>query len=76
VGKGDGLSSERTYTFRVLPAGVLKGLADGMRGDFPGFARAFSIVAGFSATAFGYLAGKLMLLWGGADQFDLDVKLI
>jgi glucosyl-dolichyl phosphate glucuronosyltransferase len=74
VGKGDGLSSERTYTFRVLPAGVLKGLADGFHGDLPGFARAFCIVAGFSATVFGFAAGKLMLLRGAGNQFDLDVK--
>jgi glucosyl-dolichyl phosphate glucuronosyltransferase len=74
IGHDDGLSSERTYTFQVLPAGVLKGLADGIRGDLPGFARSFLILSGFSATVFGYLVGKIMLLRGAGSQFDLEVK--
>jgi glycosyltransferase involved in cell wall biosynthesis len=74
IGHDDGLSSERTYTLRVLPAGVFKGLADGLRGDLPGFARSFFILAGFSATVFGYLVGKIMLLRGAGRQFDLKVK--
>lgn len=74
TGKEDGLSSERTYTYHVLPAGVLKGLADGFRGDLPGFARSFSIVMGFSATVIGYLAGKFVLSRDGANIYEAHVK--
>ena len=35
-----GLASERTYTRRVLPAGVLRGVRDAVRGDLGGLARA------------------------------------
>ncbi len=74
AGKEDGLSSERSYTFRVLPAGVFKGLADGIRGDFSGFARSFCIVMGLSATVLGYVAGKFILFRDGANQFEVNVK--
>jgi glucosyl-dolichyl phosphate glucuronosyltransferase len=60
VGGVDGLSSERTYTFRTLPAGVLRGFWDVLRhGDFSGFGRAGAIVLGLAITTWGYLAGKL-----------------
>ncbi len=74
AGKENGLSSERTYTYHVLPAGVLKGLIDGVRGDLPGFARSFSIVVGLSATVLGYVAGKLLLLRDGSNRFELNVE--
>jgi hypothetical protein len=54
-----GLSSERAYATRVLPAGVLSGLADGARGDAHGLRRAVTIVLGLAITAVGYLRGKL-----------------
>lgn len=60
VGASDGLSSERTYTLRTLPAGACKGLGDGlMRGDLSGAARAVAIVAGLAVTTAGYAAGKV-----------------
>ena len=74
VGGGDGLSSERNYTLRVLPTGVLRGLADGFRGDLAGFARAGAIIMGFATTVLGYVAGKFMLLRGDTKKFDLNVK--
>jgi glucosyl-dolichyl phosphate glucuronosyltransferase len=56
VGARDGLASERTYTFRTLPQGVARGLADAFRGrDLNGVARAGAIVAGLAATVAGYL---------------------
>lgn len=58
VGGSDGLSSERSYTLRVLPAGVLRGLRDAVRGDTGGLGRAFAIVTGLFATAAGYLVGR------------------
>lgn len=57
VGTGDGLASERRYTTRTLPAGVIRGVADAVRGDASGLGRAGAIVAGLAATAAGYAAG-------------------
>lgn len=58
VGSDSGLSSERTYTFQVLPRGVLAGLRSGLRGHAGGFGRAFAIVAGLGTTTFGYVVGR------------------
>ncbi|WP_061298964.1 glycosyltransferase family 2 protein [Herbidospora cretacea] len=52
VGSGDGLASERSYTFRTLPLGALKGLVT-LR---PG--RSVAIVVGLAWTTWGYLVGK------------------
>ena len=57
VGGTDGLSSERNYTFRTLPQGFLRGLADAFHGDFSGLRRAGAIVLGLGFTAFGYIVG-------------------
>jgi hypothetical protein len=58
VGAHDGLSSERSYTLRVLPTGVLRGLADlVLRHDPAGPARAAAITAGLALTTAGYLIG-------------------
>lgn len=57
VGASDGLSSERTYTFNTLPQGVLHGLGDFFRGDWPGLGRASAIVTGLLITTTGYLIG-------------------
>jgi glucosyl-dolichyl phosphate glucuronosyltransferase len=59
VGSGDGLSSERSYVTRTLPLGVARGLADLLRGRPAGLGRAGAIIAGFSATTFGFLLAKL-----------------
>ena len=58
-GAGAGLSSERRYTTRVLPAGVLRGAGDVLRGDLGGALRAGAIVAGLAITTVGYLSGRL-----------------
>lgn len=58
VGSNQGLSNERTYTFRTLPAGVNRGIADTLRGDGYGLARAGAIVVGLLTTAAGYLRGR------------------
>jgi glucosyl-dolichyl phosphate glucuronosyltransferase len=56
VGTRDGLASERNYTFRTLPDGVLRGLKDALFDhDLTGLIRAGVIVAGLSVTTFGYL---------------------
>jgi len=58
AGARDGLSSERRYVVRVLPAGVLRGLRDACRGDVVGLYRSGAIVAGVALTAGGYLRGR------------------
>ena len=57
AGTVDGLSSERTYTFRTLPRGVARGLSDALHGDVAGLGRAGAIVVGLLVTTTGYLVG-------------------
>lgn len=59
VGRSAGLASERTYTTRTLPAGVLRGLRDALRGDLAGVARAAAIVIGLVTTTAGYVIGSV-----------------
>jgi glucosyl-dolichyl phosphate glucuronosyltransferase len=63
IGGQDGLSSERAYTFKTLPEGVLRGIYDAVHGDLSGFGRAVAIVVGFSFTVLGYLFGKIYLFF-------------
>ena len=59
VGAQDGLSSERSYTLRTLPRGVLRGIEDALVGrDFSGLARASAICLGLAATTAGYLRAQ------------------
>ena len=59
TGAGDALSSERSYTTRVLPRGVLRGVADAIvRGEPSGIARAGAIVAGLAVTTVGFVVGS------------------
>jgi glucosyl-dolichyl phosphate glucuronosyltransferase len=63
VGGRDGLSSERTYTTRTLPKGIVQGFRDAiLKGDRHGFGRAWAILVGLGFTTLGYLVGKLLLL--------------
>lgn len=60
VGLDSGLASERTYTTRVLPAGVLRNLAAAVRGrDARPLGRAAMIVAGLALTIFGFGAQQV-----------------
>ncbi len=62
VGVKDSLASERSYTFRTLPQGVMRGLTDALfRHDLNGFARAGTIITGLAMTATGYLVGSILL---------------
>jgi GT2 family glycosyltransferase len=58
VGSAEGLSSERAYTLKTLPSGVLLGLKDAIRGDRAGIQRAGAILAGLALTVAGYLWGR------------------
>jgi hypothetical protein len=60
AGADAGLSSERAYVRSVLPRGVRRELARGLRGEADGFARAGAIVAGVSVTAAAYLRARLV----------------
>ncbi|TLQ46827.1 glycosyltransferase family 2 protein [Streptomyces marianii] len=58
VGSGKGLETERRYTTRVLPAGVVRGLRDALLGRPGGAGRAGAIVAGVAAAAAGYAVAR------------------
>ncbi|KNB49653.1 glycosyltransferase [Streptomyces caatingaensis] len=68
VGTRDGLASERRYTTRVLPAGVVRGLRDALLGRAGGAGRAGAIVAGLAVTTGGYAVG-LARARRGAGRF-------
>ena len=59
VGANDGLSSERQYTTKTLPRGVVRGLGDALRGDTAGAGRAGAIIAGLATVTAGYAVGVL-----------------
>ena len=62
VGARDGLASERNYTLRTLPQGVLRGLIDALfHRDLAGLVRAGTIVVGLAITTLGYLVGSTSL---------------
>jgi GT2 family glycosyltransferase len=62
VGNKEALQSERNYILSTLPAGVLGGLTDALRGDIAGIARAGAIAAGLLITVAGYIRGQLTLV--------------
>lgn len=59
VGRSASLSAEGAYTRRVLPAGVVRNLGQGLRGDASGIARAGAIVAGLAFTTTGFVTGTM-----------------
>ncbi|MER8034245.1 glycosyltransferase family 2 protein [Streptomyces hydrogenans] len=70
VGAGKGLESERRYTSRVLPAGVLRGMRDALLGRAGGAGRAGAIVTGVALAAGGYALGTLRARRGGSPTFS------
>lgn len=58
AGAGQGLSSERSYSTKVLPMGVLRGLGDLFRARPSGLGRAAAIVAGLAITTVGFVRGR------------------
>jgi len=70
AGSRRGLSSERSYTLRILSSGVAIRLARGLRSrDYAFFAQALVLVVGLAATTAGFAEGlftvKLRSLLGG-----------
>ncbi|MEW5631862.1 glycosyltransferase family 2 protein [Streptomyces hydrogenans] len=70
VGAGKGLESERRYTSRVLPAGVLRGVRDALLGRAGGAGRAGAIVTGVGVAAGGYALGTLRARRGASPTFS------
>ncbi|MGW1260074.1 glycosyltransferase family 2 protein [Streptomyces sp. NPDC002513] len=66
VGSGKALESERRYTTRVLPAGVVRALRDALLARPGGAGRAGAIVAGVLSAAGGYVLGSVRARRGGA----------
>jgi glycosyltransferase involved in cell wall biosynthesis len=58
-GARESTAAERSYTYRILPHGVLLGLRDAAMGDVWGAARAAAIALGFATTAIGFAAGSM-----------------
>jgi glycosyltransferase involved in cell wall biosynthesis len=59
VGSTDALSSERTYTTKVLPAAVIHGIRESFtQRSTTGVLRACAVIGGLGATAIGYLQGS------------------
>lgn len=59
AGAADALSTERAYTFKVLPRAIVRGLGDAVRGDFNGLRRAAAVAVGPLIAAAGYLRGRV-----------------
>ncbi len=58
VGSSDGLSSERDYTAKTLPLGVLRGITDTFsQKNFNGLKRAGAIMIGLLLTTAGFVSG-------------------
>ncbi|MBV9229472.1 MAG: glycosyltransferase family 2 protein [Chloroflexi bacterium] len=58
VGAEQGLASERSYTLRTLPLGILRGLGNTIwQGNLSGLLQACAIIIGLFATMAGYLRG-------------------
>lgn len=64
AGSRSGLSTERSYTLRILPRAVGAGLVGPLRGDRWGPPRAAAIVLGLAITTLGYLAGQVAIRSG------------
>ncbi len=62
VGSNDGLSSERDYTARTLPQGVIEGIKDTFsHKDINGLKRAGAIMVGLVMTAIGFVIGRVRI---------------
>jgi hypothetical protein len=73
VGSSDGLSSEKTYAWHILPHGVKRGLADALgHGDVSGLGRVAAIVSGLMMTALGYGWSRLTKRTGKRPAPTLD----
>ncbi|CDX43260.1 Glycosyl transferase family 2 [Mesorhizobium sp. SOD10] len=59
----EALSAERTYVWRVLSRGIVRGFGDAiLRADAEGLGRAFAIAAGLACSIGGFIIGKLEIV--------------
>jgi GT2 family glycosyltransferase len=72
AGSRSGLSSERAYVMRILPRGILTGVARSFRGDRQGLARAAVILLGLATTTAGYILGSLAIRLDRGARLDRD----
>lgn len=76
VGTKDSLSSERAYTLRTLPSGVIRNIKNSIfHHNLIGFRRAGTIIAGLMITTMGYLVGtfsRYVVLHKEEPSNDLD----
>lgn len=76
VGANSGLSSERSYTMKILPTGVLGGLRSAIfKRDIEGLKRAGAIVAGLFVTTFGYGVGRISNLRNRATNSKVSTSI-
>ena len=57
AGAAKGTSAERSYTARVLPTAVGRGLREAVTGDWSGALRSAAIIGGFCVAAVGFAVG-------------------
>jgi hypothetical protein len=57
AGSAPALSTERRYVRRTLPAGIIRGAFEALRGRPAGLLRALVIIAGLATTTAGYIYG-------------------
>lgn len=72
VGSHAALSSERTYTTKVLPRAFVRGLAGLFRGDLAGPRQSVAIAAGLVITSIGYGRGLMSVRSGKVSTPVLD----
>lgn len=72
VGAQAALSSERTYTTKVLPQAFSRGLAGLVHGDLSGPRQSVAIAAGLLATSVGYGRGRMSVRTGKVAAPLLD----
>lgn len=76
VGASDALATERRYTTRTLPAGVVRELSDSVRhADVAALSRGASIIAGLCVTTLGFGAGQVKTTWKGFALTDAKASL-
>jgi len=72
VGARNSLSSERTYTLKILPLGIARGIADCfIRRDLTGLQRAGAILVGLATTTIGYIIGALSRPVSTGDEMSV-----
>ncbi len=70
TGTESGLSSERTYVRRTLPRALAREVGHGLGGDFDGWRRAGTIIAGLALTTSAYIVKRFALRLGAHGRHE------